>query len=544
MSSISDWLNLHDFQIAQLREMIAAVRARGLERPFSFDERFPKGVIPSAELPDLSTCEAAYSSVVVPAFAKAFRYVPELHSILAEVEFETSCQEEDRRPHTIDRGEGRAPVVIMVWRPNSPESLLHLAHETAHALQILLSEHHFMPPVAREVCAFLGELVVMAHLRTRAGGLFKDLLQIWQRDNGSYLGRDLEFLRKSLGDVTAPYDYRLNYPPARIMALGLFRGRTDRGAWYRLFSSGGEAMKLLDLEEAVVSSVCQDNPLSPVPEENTAVPAMNIYRVLGGAVILDLVSGDSSTEKSIQDYYGGVSETLKERRLHLVLDDARRPLGYVVLEKQSREEVEPCFVLERAVYCSREDLRAKVRKNLKVHELKSGAKRQKEKEATERDGARQIRIDAYAAAGYAVELLAFSDYHREFPLRDYMDVEVLPPVMHGQAHFHLAEGGTPLAMVTWAWLSPEVEREVLQTGRHLAADEWRCGDRLFFNDWIAPFGHSREVMHHLRRNVFRGISEASGLRRNQDGSVRRIGRVLAAVPDLPIAAGNEGVLEK
>jgi len=522
VSSIGDWLALHGFHTAQLQSMIVAVRTRGVENPFPPDERFPKGAVLPKELPDVSTCEAAYSSVVAPAFEKAFRDVPELPSMLAQVHFETSSREEDQRPHTIDRGEGKAPVVIMAWRPNSPESLLHLAHETAHALQILMSEHDFMPPVAREVCAFLGELVVMAHVRTRSGALFNDLLQIWARDNGGYLGNDLEFLRKSLGDLSAPYDYRLNYPPARLMALGLYRRRTDGAAWRRLYSSGGGAMKLLDIEDAVASSVCRGNPLSPLPEESTTAPAMSIYRILGGAVILDLVSGASSTEKSIEEYYGALSESLKERRLHLVLDDERRPLGYVVFETSSCEAVEPRLLLERAVYCSREDLHARVRQHQKAHKVEAGVK-QREKEPAEGRGERQVRVDAYAAAGYAVELLALSDYHRKFPLRDYMDVEVLPPVVHGQAHFHLAEGGAPLAMVTWAWLSPEVEREVLQTGRSLAADEWKCGNRLFFNDWIAPYGHSREVMRHLRRNVFPGISEASGLRRNKDGSVRRVG---------------------
>ncbi len=528
MSSVGDWLTLHGFDIVQLRDMIAAVWTRGIEGPFSHCVGFPEGAISPGELPDISTREAACSTIIAPAFSKVFPDVPQLRSMLERVRFETLRSGEGQRPHTIDKGKGEAPVVVMEWCSGSAESLMQLAHEMAHALQIMLSEHHFMPPVAREVCAFLGELVVMDHVRTRAGELFGDLLQIWGRDNGSYLGSDLELLRQALEDVSGAYDYRFNYPPARLMALDLFRRRADGDMLRSLFSSGEEAMGLLDLAEGVAASVCKDNPLHPMPEWNAAVPAMNAYRGLGAVVVLDLVSGASTAAYSIGKYYGIFSEWLKEEHLHLVLDEERRPVGYAVQENMPCEAEVPQFILERAIYCSREDLREKVQRRLKECRADGVSERQKREGANECAN-REVRIDPYAAVGYALELLVLSDYHKDFSVRDYLNVEILPPVLRGQAHFHLAKEGVPLAMVTWAWLSPEVEREVLETGRALRENEWKCGDRLFFNDWIAPFGHSREVMRHLRKNVFPGISMASGVRRNQDGSIRRIGRGIRSV---------------
>jgi len=258
------------------------------------------------------------------------------------------------------------------------------------------------------------------------------------------------------------------------------------------------------------------------------VPAMKAYRGLGAIVMLDMISRAATAGYSIGEYYGTFLEFLKEQRVHLVLDDARRPVGYAVWESLSSPTDAPRFTLERAIYCSREDLRAKVRQHLKERGT-DRASACREGSAASSDSRRKVRIDPYAAAGYAVELLAFSDYHGNFPVGGYLNVEILPPVLRGQAHFHLAKEGIPLAMVTWAWLNSEVEREVLSTGRALEADEWKCGDRLFFNDWVVPFGHNREVMWHLRRNVFPEISRASGVRRNRDGSVRRVGRCARTV---------------
>ncbi len=134
-----------------------------------------------------------------------------------------------------------------------------------------------------------------------------------------------------------------------------------------------------------------------------------------------------------------------------------------------------------------------------------------------------VTLDYYASVGYALELLAQSEYHRQFKLGDYFRVEVLPALWCGQTRFYLTSEGIPTAMVTWAWLSEEVERNVHATGHALNEDEWNCGKRLFFNDWITPYGNIREVVHDMTHNIFPD-EVATSLRRNPDGSVRRINR--------------------
>ena len=43
-------------------------------------------------------------------------------------------------PHNVDAGKGKAPVVGMAWQGN-PDDLIRLAHDVAHALQIILSNY-------------------------------------------------------------------------------------------------------------------------------------------------------------------------------------------------------------------------------------------------------------------------------------------------------------------------------------------------------------------------------------------------------------------
>ncbi len=134
-----------------------------------------------------------------------------------------------------------------------------------------------------------------------------------------------------------------------------------------------------------------------------------------------------------------------------------------------------------------------------------------------------VNIDYYASTGYALELLARSEYHRQFKLGDYFRVEILPALWCGQARFYLTDGGMPTALVTWAWLSQDVEHDVHTTGRALTQGEWACGDRLFFNDWITPYANIREVLHDMTHNIFPD-EVATSLRRHRDGSTRSVNR--------------------
>lgn len=135
-----------------------------------------------------------------------------------------------------------------------------------------------------------------------------------------------------------------------------------------------------------------------------------------------------------------------------------------------------------------------------------------------------VQIDFYASTGFALELLANSRYHRQQCVDLYFKTEILPALQHNQAWFNITSAGVPTAMITWAWLNDDVRNEVHQTGRTLKYREWICGKHLFLNDWITPYGNIREVKHNLFYDVFKNVDTASSIRRNIDGSVRRVNR--------------------
>ncbi|MFC7369319.1 toxin-activating lysine-acyltransferase [Vreelandella zhaodongensis] len=134
-----------------------------------------------------------------------------------------------------------------------------------------------------------------------------------------------------------------------------------------------------------------------------------------------------------------------------------------------------------------------------------------------------VSIDYYTSVGYALELMAQPEYHRKFKLGGYLCTEILPPLSCNQVRFYVTSEGLPTGMVTWAWLSEHVERDVHVTGRALGQDEWTSGDRLFFNDWITPYGNIREVLYDMTHHHFPN-EVATSLRRRSDGSVRSINR--------------------
>jgi cytolysin-activating lysine-acyltransferase len=133
------------------------------------------------------------------------------------------------------------------------------------------------------------------------------------------------------------------------------------------------------------------------------------------------------------------------------------------------------------------------------------------------------RLDLYASLGAMIELMARSPYHRGQPLRRYLAVEILPPLRLGQARIWFDESGAPTAFLTFAWISPAVEAELHASGRALRPDEWACGERLFFNDFVAPYGNARAAIRELTHDVFPG-HVATSLARGDGGRVRAVKR--------------------
>ena len=131
--------------------------------------------------------------------------------------------------------------------------------------------------------------------------------------------------------------------------------------------------------------------------------------------------------------------------------------------------------------------------------------------------------------GSAVWLWMHSPMHRETPLLALQDV-LLPAIRHKQFAM-MIDNNRPVAWVSWAWLNEDTEACYLQQDvMHLSTDEWASGGRLWFIDWIAPFGHTRLMHTWLRGRLFAGNFCARSVYHKPHGKHIQTFRGLAVPP--------------
>lgn len=326
MTPFSDWLDLHQFDQDELQNVVASWRSGALPgHPSWLTKPAPTTTCgPRVRF----TRQECLEKLVKPAFQAGFGDRDLFDALSGRFEFAENSAGDDAPPHTVDRGPD-APVLIALDWTGSPEDVICLAHEAAHAMQILLSGHDRMPPVAREVCAFLGELMVIGHARGAVPDLYPALRDVWHRENGAYLGTDLDPLIAGLADPRIAYHYRQNYPLARLMAVELF----DRGAgnWLKdLFASGRQAMRHLPTATIARKAGPLASTLPPVPAAAAEQPSIDAYRSLGIMTLIDLSDVEGVPEQRISDYYATLSRHLQDRTAFIALDEDRRPVGHAI----------------------------------------------------------------------------------------------------------------------------------------------------------------------------------------------------------------------
>jgi cytolysin-activating lysine-acyltransferase len=121
-----------------------------------------------------------------------------------------------------------------------------------------------------------------------------------------------------------------------------------------------------------------------------------------------------------------------------------------------------------------------------------------------------------------LHLARYSALHRTYP-PDMLWRRIGPSLRLRQYRYFIDGEGLPAAFCNWAWLSPAVLREVVDSGRDLAPEELCCGKEPFFYEFLAPFGHCRAVA-----RVLRDLPMFKGRR----------------VPSLRVAASAQGVWAK
>lgn len=107
------------------------------------------------------------------------------------------------------------------------------------------------------------------------------------------------------------------------------------------------------------------------------------------------------------------------------------------------------------------------------------------------------------AFGDAMLLFGKSALHSSWSI-DMATRNVLPAILSRQFMIMKDENGIPLAYVSWAWFDLRREALYLESPHSITSDDWRCGDRLWFIDWISPINKAvtQEFFNKMTRDVF------------------------------------------
>lgn len=126
----------------------------------------------------------------------------------------------------------------------------------------------------------------------------------------------------------------------------------------------------------------------------------------------------------------------------------------------------------------------------------------------------------YKHLGMAIALMEQSPYHSTWPLYD-VEIELVPPLLKDQFRFYFDEHDNPVAFVTWSAISEAVKDKLVNQQGQMAWEDWDSGDMLLFNDFVAPYGHTRLILKDLRSLEW-SHDMAFSLRRNMDGSIAKV----------------------
>jgi len=129
------------------------------------------------------------------------------------------------------------------------------------------------------------------------------------------------------------------------------------------------------------------------------------------------------------------------------------------------------------------------------------------------------RFNEAEVLGSAVWLWMHSASHREAPL--HMLSALLLPAIKNRQFVLASEDTKPIFYMSWARLSLDAERRYLYNPPQcMPVGDWASGERLWFLDWIAPFGHSRCMRTLLSHRLFPGWYARSLYHRGEEKRLR------------------------
>jgi cytolysin-activating lysine-acyltransferase len=107
-----------------------------------------------------------------------------------------------------------------------------------------------------------------------------------------------------------------------------------------------------------------------------------------------------------------------------------------------------------------------------------------------------------AVLGEIVWLLTQSPQHKQAFFIGDLEWMAMPPILLQQFRMFYAKD-KPIGVILWAYVNDEVEQRLLSGNARMRTQDWKCGDKLWIVEVVAPFGGTDEMLKDLKAKVFK-----------------------------------------
>jgi cytolysin-activating lysine-acyltransferase len=116
-------------------------------------------------------------------------------------------------------------------------------------------------------------------------------------------------------------------------------------------------------------------------------------------------------------------------------------------------------------------------------------------------GSMHCTLSRAEALGSIVWLWMHSEMHSAETVQGLSSMLLAP--LHNDQYILGLQAGKPIFFASWARFSLEAEQKyIASSGGFIDGQAWLSGDRLWFLDWVAPFGHTKLLKKTLNERCF------------------------------------------
>ena len=130
------------------------------------------------------------------------------------------------------------------------------------------------------------------------------------------------------------------------------------------------------------------------------------------------------------------------------------------------------------------------------------------------------RTKIHQLIGEISMLMLHSELHKRYIIND-IGAVILPPINLNQFRVYKIKE-KPVGFIAWAMLNPELGKKYSQERYSLQLDDWQTGNEVWITDFLAPFGHAKEIINDIKQIYPNTI--AHSIRVDAKGQLQKINK--------------------